>query len=289
MRGTHREPLTQRLIATAIGTHPVTVQWGLLELSVPLGAPIKDLHSAIWFKAPEAMSRFQEMYPDRYHFRVKLIDQALRYEQHHPENVRFHMLVKPLLLLTRIQAVLIAEARQFLTLALLIAHPPCARFQVATGKRLSARDEHTIRYFIKSEVDLLLASLLEYSLKNLLDKVQGMISAGKRADWPAVCFALCLLFFGAESMQVDIHLRSTNPEVSCEAMEMRSILVLADLFSAMTLHFDPLNLDWSRTENQALLDGDVEAVESLRGLQELSQDYCGFSGIEIRFQLLIAS
>ena len=55
---------------------------------MPLGTPIRDFNAAISFKAPEAMVKFQETYPDRYQFRVQLIDEALRYQSHHPESVR---------------------------------------------------------------------------------------------------------------------------------------------------------------------------------------------------------
>ena len=73
----------------AIGDRPINVQWGLVELNIALGTPIRHLNSAISLKAPEAMLRFQQTYPDRYHFRVKLIDEALRYESHHPKSVSF--------------------------------------------------------------------------------------------------------------------------------------------------------------------------------------------------------
>ena len=73
----------------AIGGRPIKVQWGLIDLQIPLGTAIRDLNAAISLKAPEAMSRFQQTYPDRYQFRVKLIDEALHYESRHPESVRF--------------------------------------------------------------------------------------------------------------------------------------------------------------------------------------------------------
>lgn len=72
----------------AIGQRPINVQWGLVELDILLSTPIRDLNAAISFKAPEAMLKFQHTYPDRYQFRVQLINEALRYESHHPESVR---------------------------------------------------------------------------------------------------------------------------------------------------------------------------------------------------------
>ena len=120
----------------------------------------------------------------------------------------------------------------------------------------------------------MLASSLAGCLRSLLDKLQDMMSKGRRTDWLPICFGLSLIFFAAESMQVDIHLRSTDPLVSCSSMEMRSILVLAELFSATTSGFDPLGLDWTRAENAALIENDTEAVGSLKALQSLTQDYC---------------
>ena len=82
-----RDPLVRQHLGKAIGDRPINVQWGLIELQIPLGTPIRDLNAAITFKAPEAMSRFQQTYPDRYQFRVKLIEEALRYESRHPKSV----------------------------------------------------------------------------------------------------------------------------------------------------------------------------------------------------------
>ena len=120
----------------------------------------------------------------------------------------------------------------------------------------------------------MLATLLDKCLKKLLDQLQSLMTAGRRTDWLAICFALSLVFFAAESMQVDVHLRSPNADAACESMEMRSIFVLVDLFLAMTSGFEPLSLDWSRPENAVLLEGDNKAVDFFRGLQEISQDYC---------------
>ena len=79
----------------AVGQRPINVQWGLVELDISLGTPIQDLNAAISFKAPEAMLRFQQTYPDRYQFRVQLFDEALRYESHHPESVRICVSLRP--------------------------------------------------------------------------------------------------------------------------------------------------------------------------------------------------
>ena len=169
---------------------------------------------------------------------------------------------------------MIAEAGQFLVLSLLIAHIPAIQMPTAGNRAISAQDEYMISRFARDESHLVLASSLASCLRSLLDRLQDMMSKGRRADWLPICFGLSLIFFAAESMQVDIHLRSANPRVSCESMEMRSILVLAELFSATTSGFDPLSLDWTRAENAALIDNDTEAIESFKALQNLTQDYC---------------
>ena len=169
---------------------------------------------------------------------------------------------------------MIAEAGQFLILSLLIAHIPAIQIPKAANRATSAQDEYVISHFVTDELHLMLASLLASCLRSLLDRLQDMMSKRRRADWLPICFGLSLMFFAAESMQVDIHLRSANPKVSCESMEMRSILVLAELFSATTSGFDPLSLDWTRAENAALIENDTEAIESFKALQNLTQDYC---------------
>ena len=78
------------MVGQALVNRSVNVHWGLLELDIPLGAPMKVIDAAIWLKAPATMLKFQAMYPDRYRFRVKLIDEALRYERHDPFNVGDH-------------------------------------------------------------------------------------------------------------------------------------------------------------------------------------------------------
>ena len=72
------------------------------------------------------------------------------------------------------------------------------------------------------------------------------------------------MFFAAESMQVDIYLGSTKAPVMCEAMEMRSILVLAELFKASTAGFDALCLDWTKEQNAELVENDEAAIMSLK-------------------------
>ena len=164
------------------------------------------------------------------------------------------------------------QARQFLILSLLVAHNPNSSYSIVRGTSLSAQDD--IYGFVYTEAEYALSVLLEKSLEDLLETLQTLLSARKRANWPVICFALSLMFFAAESMQVDIYLRSSKAPVMCEAMEMRSILVLAELFKASTAGFDPLCLDWTKEQNADLVENDEAAIMSLRALQNLSHDYC---------------
>ena len=66
----------QQMAMEAVGERPVTTRWGLIRLGVSLGT------------SRAAMVKFQQTFPDEYHFRTKLIDLALRYELDHVESVR---------------------------------------------------------------------------------------------------------------------------------------------------------------------------------------------------------
>ena len=139
---------------------------------------------------------------------------------------------------------------------------------------LPARTRKTVRKYLYHEINLALSILLEVSLKRLLTLLQTLISRQRRADWPAISLALCLLFFGVESMQVDIYLQSKCASLVCKSMDETASLMLTEIFTASTGGFKPLSLDWDVEANANLLDGNDEAVETLRGLQSLSQEYC---------------
>ena len=49
--------------------------------------------------------------------------------------------------------------------------------------------------------------------------------------------------------------------------------MLTEIFTASTVGFKPLVLDWDVDENANLLDGNADAVKTLRELQCLSQEY----------------
>lgn len=159
-------------------------------------------------------------------------------------------------------------------LALLISHNPDIHISASSDIRTEQHDYDTTAALLAYEAMFTLSLLMEKCLRNLLGKLQSMMSEKKRTNWLPIFYALSLTFFAAESMQVDIYLQSSRARTQCGSMEMKSIFVLAELFTASTAGFDPLSLDWARVENAGLVDDDIVAVESLRNLQTLSHDYC---------------
>ena len=77
-----RRPLasSSRLLtlSNAVGRHPIYVYWELIYLDLVPGAPFQDINTAISLNGADAMTKFQHMFPNMYHFRVRLIDEALR-------------------------------------------------------------------------------------------------------------------------------------------------------------------------------------------------------------------
>lgn len=78
----------QQMVIKAVGECPIIMRWGLIKFDVPLGTSLNAMNAEILLKARVAMVKFQQMYPDEYHFRTKLIHLALRYELDHVESVR---------------------------------------------------------------------------------------------------------------------------------------------------------------------------------------------------------
>ena len=170
---------------------------------------------------------------------------------------------------------MIATARQFLVLSLIISHNLSIRSSKPLS-HLSVAERSVVKQSLANEVHSMLSVLLESCLKNLLERLQILIARKNRRDWASICFSLCLLFFAAESLQVDIHLRSSEPSLLCESMEKRSVLVLAEAFKQSTGGLNPLILDWEKQENWALIENDTIIVEAFQNLQALSQDYCEY-------------
>ncbi len=78
----------QQMVMKAVGECPIKMCWGLIELDIPLGTSLLVMNAEFSLKARVAMVKFQQTFPDEYHLRTKLIDQALRYELDHLESVR---------------------------------------------------------------------------------------------------------------------------------------------------------------------------------------------------------
>lgn len=162
-------------------------------------------------------------------------------------------------------------------LSLMIAHYPGVRNFKDPHLLVSQAEENMIHEFLADEVRYIMSVLLENSLKKTLTELQVLIARGERKDWAEICFTLCLIFFAAESMQVDIYQRARQPASACESMEKKSILLLAELFKASTQGFNPLDLDWDEETNMTLIGNDVQSIESIQNLQTLSQEYCEFA------------
>lgn len=119
----------------------------------------------------------------------------------------------------------------------------------------------------------MLSVLLSRTLKNVFRQLEALIFKNERKDWPIICLALVLVFFGAESLQVDIHLQSSHPKSDCEAMEKKSVLVLAHLFKARTMGYSPLDIDWESGRNSRLLDNNQALIAALKRLQSVRTRY----------------
>ena len=102
--------------------------------------------------------------------------------------------------------------------------------------------------------------------------LEEIISQQRPKDWPVVALALCLFYFGIESMQVDVYLRAPKAKSICNTMDETAIFILNQIF-ASTGGFKLLKFDWSRDEHAVLVDHDVQSLKTLRGLRELSQEY----------------
>ena len=105
-------------------------------------------------------------------------------------------------------------------------------------------------------------TLLYRSLEAVLTELETLLIRRDRREWAATCFALCLIFFAAEIMQVNVHVRHPSDKGSsmCEAIKMNSVLPLKDLFSASTAGFHPLDLDWDLAKNAALVDKTIRSL-----------------------------
>ena len=89
------DPIVQQELIEAIGTTPLVVRCGLIRFKVALGTPYSDDNDAVSAMIPEAIRAFQDTFPDKYGFRVRLISEALKYETCHPDEVISFNSIRP--------------------------------------------------------------------------------------------------------------------------------------------------------------------------------------------------
>jgi hypothetical protein len=165
-----------------------------------------------------------------------------------------------------------------LILSFIVSHQPSI-FNPDTATTISFHtltnlnvDEYITVY---SKIETCISGLLYKTLRNLLQELQTLIFRRNREDWPTICFSLSLLFFAAESLQVDIFLHADNREKgnkSCDAMQVNGIYVLTELFLASAAGFNPLILDWDLEQNQQLLGNNIISIEALKKTADAKSD-----------------
>ena len=109
-------------------------------------------------------------------------------------------------------------------------------FQKAANGEISPQDEYAMTSFVEDEITRcarfflrkLSERLARQTAKHNIQKPKGLTGCQSTLG-----YLLC--FFAAESMQVDIHLRSPNPKGSCESMEMRSYSCTRGIISSQCL------------------------------------------------------
>ena len=82
-----RDPMVQLEVVEAVGTSSLVIHCGLINFNMPLGTSYNNLNESVSSAVPETIHAFQQTFPDRYGFRVRLISEALRYEATNPEKV----------------------------------------------------------------------------------------------------------------------------------------------------------------------------------------------------------
>lgn len=84
-------PLLQQRLKAGLPSHPFELRYGLIGLNFISGRPIEHYNNDMLLCSPKVMEDVQQMFPDKHHFRVKVIDEAMYYESRHPEAVRGSM------------------------------------------------------------------------------------------------------------------------------------------------------------------------------------------------------
>jgi hypothetical protein len=80
--------------------------------------------------------------------------------------------------------------------------------------------------------------------------------------------------FAVESMQTDIYMQQEqNAQLQCEKIECTALLPLIAAFRDSTNGIDPLCIDWDSSGSARMMDGDEDAVRSMRNLKMLMEVY----------------
>lgn len=156
---------------------------------------------------------------------MSLVEQALLYEGASQDGVCIPPCCESLISTDLVQILVIAAAEKFLILTLVVSHARAVSCVPQSSGECLHLDDAGMMY-LENEVNLTLRILLEESLKGLLNLLQSIMSRQQRKDWPAMSFALCLMLFGIESLQVDIHLRCPEATSICNSMDETAILML---------------------------------------------------------------
>jgi len=135
---------------------------------------------------------------------------------------------------------------EFLILSLLVSHNPSV--QIISGRHFLDEDllEHLNGIVLQPELRFALRALLTWSLMRFLKELEELLARRDRAYWTAMCFGICLVLLGAESFQVDIHLKTpgtSRPRNMCVSMEVKAVNRIVELFHASTAGISPLRLD----------------------------------------------
>ena len=235
----------------------------LLNLAISLSNKDGEGGGVVSRVVPAFREVFQHTFPDKHGLRARVVKEGCRYRisavGRHDKNYW-----------------LVTIAENFMTLSFMLAHCPSmiSTFHYSFLDLDDYLKSKGLMECFYDEVAILLAESLESHLQILLEMLQETISRRRHGDWPAIALALCTLLLGVESMQVDIHLQSPKAKSICKSMEDTAILMLTEIAWSNTAGFNPLSLDWEVAKNAALVDNDKRAVDTLRGLQEVRQDYC---------------
>ena len=67
----------QQEVIHAIGIRPLVVHCGLIRLNIAIGTSYSDVNDSVSAVVPEATHAFQNTFPGKHGFRMRLISEAL--------------------------------------------------------------------------------------------------------------------------------------------------------------------------------------------------------------------